>query len=785
MGGEWLGALSEEEELRRRPEVRIINKYAVVFAYICIGLKGQSALVLLWATVVLLGGFVSDLRSIDFHYLTIIAFVQAAGLFDAMGEDRFLFFGVWFHSLLRNIVSWGDKHHDERTQLPIRQWLKRQIHILKLKIIDITLIVIFSPAMYFGVGGPIICSGLSGLRLAKQDYGIADGDASKANLKPALNLFYGVSFAQGAIFLLCTMGGVIAERWLNDILSQRHGFSLNVLLGYSRKTMHMGLNDPASIRSWNLITYGADLLDSQCSNDYAAGVRILTMLIDRDIPLQIRRLLIRSPKQRIQKLIGTLAWISPAEQETRWLAATIVEHLAADLNLAHFPGALECVSSLFDATHLPFEAGQGTKDLVLPGLRILHNLAHDGHNCTMIYSTKGLLSKIVAPLSSNEFVEDIKSSVAWTKVVDVSLKVVTRLMGSPGSTGQEMRSLIANASHVVRNLEAVLDIDMKSNSSIIWLLTGALDALTRLVLHHPESASAGKLIERALHIFLSTDWLEDYLKHEKNVMKKAKKTVSQLKEYAGFVLEMLSNHPEAIKSFTVCDDDIHRLTELLDCNIKTTECKISATETVEIDISIGSRISSAVILKHLSNYVKLPTLRKALRQLLPVQQDEASTLKCHIKDRMMHAALLSLVVTICANTSINLAGILLSQTPSDTLEDFVVRLKKMVEENMYATPTCLAIQKLTCQMVTEFMKHDRNIQVIDKHNIVGTLLKASKTMAELESSMLFAAVIRDRYGVPLKPLSSVLSKNTEDLLTQRKQALGIYTVPASVPIPLP
>ncbi|XBI96477.1 hypothetical protein VPH35_032753 [Triticum aestivum] len=650
--------------------------------------------------------------------------MQAAGLFDALGEDRFLFFGVWFHSLLRNIVSWGDKHHGERTQLPIRQWLKRQIHILKLKIIDITLIVIFS-----------LCT-------SAQDYGIAKGDASKANLKPALNLFYGVSFAQGAIFLLCT---AIVERWLNDILSQRHGFS-HVLRGYSRKTMHMGLNDPASIRSWNLITYGADLLDSQCLNDYAAGARVLAMLIDHDIPLQIRRLLIRSPKQRIQKLIGTLAWISPAEQETRWLAPRI-----------------ECVSSLFDAIHLPFEAGQGTKDLVLPGLRILHNLAHDGHNCTMIYNTKGLLSKIVAPLSSNEFVEDIKSSVAWTKVVDVSLKVVTRLMGSPGSTGKEMRSLIANASRVVRNLEAVLDIDMKSNSSIIWLLTGALEALTRLALHHPESASAGKLIERALHIFLSTDWLEDYLKYEKNVMKEAKKTVNQLKQYAGFVLEMLSNHPEAIKSFTVCDDDIHRLTKLLDCNIKTTEFKISATDIVEIEIDIDYRISAALILKHLSNYVKLPTLRKALRQLL---QDEASTLKCHIKNRMMQAALLSLVVTICANTSINLAGILLLQTPSDTLEDFLVTLKKMVDENMYATPTCLAIQKLTCQMVKEFMKHDRNIQVIDKHNIVGTLLKASKMMAELESSMHFAAAIRDRYEVPVKPLSSVLSKNTEDLLTE-------------------
>ncbi|XBJ05917.1 hypothetical protein VPH35_024608 [Triticum aestivum] len=76
--GDELDAFSEE--LRQRPEVRSINKIAVVMAYILMGLKGVSALALLWATVVLLGGFVSDLTKTDFWFLTIIGFVQAAGL---------------------------------------------------------------------------------------------------------------------------------------------------------------------------------------------------------------------------------------------------------------------------------------------------------------------------------------------------------------------------------------------------------------------------------------------------------------------------------------------------------------------------------------------------------------------------------------------------------------------------------------------------------------------------------------------------------------------------------
>ncbi|KAF7004842.1 hypothetical protein CFC21_020013 [Triticum aestivum] len=525
----------------------------------------------------------------------------------------------------------------------------------------------------------------------------------------------------------------------------------------------------------------------------------------------------------------------------RWLATRIVEHLAGDLNLAHFPGALECISSLLDhkALHLPFipgqrEDGEGIdKDLLLPGLRILENLAHDTHNCTLIYNSKGLLSKIVAPVSSNELVEDIKSSAAWTKVADGSLKLVSRLMGSSGSTGQNMCRLIANNSNAVKNLEVVLDMDMNNNSGIIELHMQALEVLTQLALHDPTNTSVTtreKLIERALHIFLTADWMEDYLKDEKKKiskpttsqqntlprlstgtwmdnhikkarekrakqaretrvekkMKEVQETASRLKEKAGEALAMLSSDSEAIKSFTGCDDDIYRLTELLDCNIKTIQCKISTTDTVEIDINTGCRISAGAILKNLSNYVKAPTLRKVFEQLLPVEQDEPFTSWTPNKqcgDRSLQAELLSFVAAIRANNNLNLAGILLSQTPApDTLEDFVMRLKKMVEDNMYATPACLAIQKLTCELVIEFIKDDRNIEMIDRHNIVATLLEASEVMGCLESRMLFAGVDRDCHGVPLKPLSSVLSKNAEDLLAQRKQALGIKLSTLCLPV---
>ncbi|VAH54237.1 hypothetical protein VPH35_032741 [Triticum aestivum] len=849
--GDELDAFSEE--LRQRPEVSSINKIAVVMAYILMGLKGVSALALLWATVVLLGGFVSDLTKTDFWYLTIIGFVQAAGLSDAMGDARMVSFRVWISSIFYDIIRTERKHHDVRTQLPREQRRTREAStivdlILESTIVDRILFGIFIPVVYLALSGPFLCAMLSVLRLAKQDYGIADGDTSKANLKPALNLFYCVSLAQGTMFLSCTVLGAVINRKALSSIAQNHGLSPTVLRAYSRKTSEMCQNNPESRVSWNLITYGADLLDSQCPEDYASGGRALVMLIDQSTPLQIRRLLMRSPRQRIQKLIRTLAWRSPQDQEMRWLAARLVEHLAADLNLAHFPGALECVSSLFDEdtlllTFVPGQRENGEeidRDLVLPGLRILENLAHDRHNCTLIYNTKDLLSKIVAPISSNELIEDIKSSTAWTKVLHMSLKVVSRLMGSTGTTGEEMRNLIANDSNAVSNLEAILDMDTKSGSGVIELHVQAIEVLTQLALHHPtSSATRGRerLIKQALHIFVTADWMRDYLEDEKKKidqptqrsmlaqgkkkMKEAQETASRLKEKAGEALAMLSCDSEAIKSFTACkDDEVCRLTELLDSNIKTIKCKISATDTMEIEIKIGCRISATVILKHLSNYIKAPTLRKVLTELLPVKQAEArGTHRIRCWERVTHynsgsrsdienpsdggegkpsalrsrnqqcdgrrlqAELLSLITKIRASNNLNFTEILLSQTPPNTLEDFVVMLKKMVEDNIYATPTCLAIQKLTCEMVEEFLQDDGNVEVIDKHDIIGTLLKASKTMDRLESSMHFTGVCHDCHGVPLKPLSSVLAKRAGDLLTRRKRTLGINIAPAGVPLP--
>lgn len=57
----------------RRPEVRLINDYAVIQDTLRKIATGLAYLSLTWSTVVLLGGFVSVLKLIDFWFLTAIS----------------------------------------------------------------------------------------------------------------------------------------------------------------------------------------------------------------------------------------------------------------------------------------------------------------------------------------------------------------------------------------------------------------------------------------------------------------------------------------------------------------------------------------------------------------------------------------------------------------------------------------------------------------------------------------------------------------------------------------
>ncbi|XBI05715.1 hypothetical protein VPH35_133845 [Triticum aestivum] len=190
--------------------------------------------------------------------------------------------------------------------------------------------------------GAVICAGISLWRVIQHDYGnMDDGDNSKANLMPALDFFYSLILCQGALyFLWATSDKVFPKMWGEPSVKQ-------YLVDLQSKCWQ----DPKSIKDRRLVNYAVDLLDSESSQDYLSGARMLDVLIKRGVDV---RPLILPSSQKVEKLIDTLRR-SSRDRKIKELAARILAHLACDRDLTQFPGLIPCISSLLGiTTQLPY-----------------------------------------------------------------------------------------------------------------------------------------------------------------------------------------------------------------------------------------------------------------------------------------------------------------------------------------------------------------------------------------------------------------------------------------------
>lgn len=97
---------------------------------------------------------------------------------------------------------------------------------------------------------------------------------------------------------------------------------------------------------------------------------MLDMFIKQGVDL--RSLLLPS-RPKIQKLIDTLRWRS-SKREITECAARIVAHLAWDIDLTQYPGAIRCVSSLLDTT-LPYWNNRQGENHQLPKSKLEQSTA--------------------------------------------------------------------------------------------------------------------------------------------------------------------------------------------------------------------------------------------------------------------------------------------------------------------------------------------------------------------------------------------------------------------------
>ncbi|XP_039822559.1 uncharacterized protein LOC120684740 [Panicum virgatum] len=349
--------------------------------------------------------------------------------------------------------------------------------------------------------------------------------------------------------------------------------------------------------------YAVDLIDSDSWDDQLSGVTMLATFIRQGA--DVRCLLLPS-KSRIQKLIDTLGWRATASREMREAAACIVAHLAGDIHLAQFPGAIRCISTLLeDETLLAYwsncdqqqefphlrsgsrstmhtlirvtekimpefrhvvqkPTSSGCNELILQGLTILERLASDHHNCMDISSTPGLLSKILAPLCSSTLIRGINNSSTWADVVNGTFKVLCSLIRCPGSTGESLRREISANQQAISNLKSILD---RSNGAGQELQMRAMEIVTELALDSSTNTTEEtkeNLMNQQLEIFL--------------LDKESDAISEKLQTTAGRTLALLTANTKPNSSRV--NDSFGRLTKLLDAknNIK---IRIAAVQIME------------------------------------------------------------------------------------------------------------------------------------------------------------------------------------------------------------
>ncbi|KAL6630097.1 hypothetical protein ACP70R_029862 [Stipagrostis hirtigluma subsp. patula] len=549
---------SRKEAPRRTPTdprwdpVQLINSYAVFMGYMSLAVRGLGFLILTWTTVVLLGGFVSVLERKDFWCLTAITFAQAAGLFDGSRSKRLSNIGASFDGILSAIggilLNFLTPENNSTLQ-PILRIGGVALWLLQALVFTIILCPIF--ALY--VSGPYVPIWLALLRLRQRDYGNRNGDPSIANLKVALDVLYILVVVQGVIVYYMTLNAS-AGKGLVETMVRHYRFgkwTSPCVWDYLADTRAGCARDPSFARGRNLVTYAVDLIKSESADGKLSGARILDTIIQG---LQMSRWggisilqnwegtvgrhmvlkqLIIDSDDIVQKLLQMLDSRSPYDKEMRKCAARIVAHLAGDIQLNKYPQGIRWVASLLD-TFLEYsllepyqrdcllhmcnqdwrketpladktedddtnpEFGYG--DLVVQGLRILARLATNEDNCVIISNTRGLLSKIMAPVT-NDLVHSYGRYVWCIRLSEESLRVMCQLVTAPGEIGRKLRCEISSNKIAMAAMESILE--SQTNSDL--QREKAIQTLTELYIDTSSSmdtASRKKFMKTLLHIFL-------------------------------------------------------------------------------------------------------------------------------------------------------------------------------------------------------------------------------------------------------------------------------------------
>ncbi|KQJ86407.1 uncharacterized protein LOC100831059 isoform X1 [Brachypodium distachyon] len=796
-------------------EVVCINSYALFMGYLSMAVRGVGVLVLTWSTVVLLGGFVSMLQKKDFWSLTIITLVQTAGVFDVSLNEKLKYIrksylgflsAIYATVVIRKNRVWHIRRKRRIADNNDPSLPRLLLAVVVLFVQQFVFAVILCPLAALYLCGLVITGGISLWRLIQRDYGKVDGDV---NLQPALNVLYSLALFQGVLFCYRFFSYSAGDGLVSKVAEeyQLGKTARKSVKEYLRQTRNGCAKDPSFVKERNLVTYAVGMMKCESSGSFLSGARILDALLTQPNLEEQHSMIAQligsaSSSNIVEKLLRALDSRSRRDKEITELAARIVAHLASEIRLKQFPQGIPCISSLLETSQRQDDddsvpSGE-FKVLMVQGLVILDGLAADKHNCTAICEAQSLLSKVMAPISSDLL--HLIDHGEWSNIVAASLQVMSRLVTTPGSSDNELHSQMLKNTDVISSMEKILECEICDDKLKIL----AIKILTKLPMNAASSVgneSGVKFIKALAKIFTSDT--KD----------------SSVRKLAGEALAMLSESNATIflkENGSVVDD----LRIMLSCYGNN-----------------SYRISAAETLKHLCMYYKenddyfrklmgamKDVTLEVLTEILPrgstvkevqagneIDKDKYQAPGADLEDghdgsvdsennclnkitssvqqkdekpdeRKLHAALLSLSAAIfdkLISEGHDLAPLVDAIASGDAAFSFAWKLKEMVEINSKPTANCLIIMKIISKMVMSMMKQrawsvKEDLESLD--SLMLSLSSASKNMLALEGFMIFASA--DGHAMKYFGTFSSLVNEAQKLLEKIKMERQLATVPA-------
>ncbi|KAM3298112.1 hypothetical protein ACQJBY_039868 [Aegilops geniculata] len=806
-------------------EVQYINFYSLFMAYLLMAVRGLGYLVLAWTTVVLLGGFVTKLEKKDFWSLTVITLIltpRVSADVDLKGKLKYI--GESVFGLYRAISATLNPNGINDP------WLSRLLAGVVFLCHLLVAPIVVCPLAALYVCGPLLSAGISVWRLIERDYGVEKKQEAD-NLQPALIVLYSLATLQGLLFCYRFYSSFAREDLVKDVAEVYKMNDVELVEEYLRDTMAECEKDPAFFKERNLATYAVGMIECKSSESFLSGARILDSLLEHVLEAEVKAkeellkhalaaeehalgvtpetqkaltvtaanakelaaqlISLASSSHVLKKLLQALDSTSPHGETVRGVAANIVAHVAGRTPLMQFPRVIQRIGSLLDIPRQQVQ--EDYRKLMEKGFAILLKLAADEDNCRAISDAQGVLSRVMAPVSS-DLLHLLDHEAWWSTIVAASLKVMCRLVAAPRESGAQLRKQISRNKEAIHGMEGILNCCRCGEQQLHIL---SIEILTKL--HTDEDSLSGGVNKQSRG---------NYIVMLASIFTDASKPCS-IRELAGEALVKLSqSESDAAIILKANDYVVHDLSNILLLHAVDNNTK---------------RIIAAKTLKHLyihykenDDYLNILTktmedvVPKVLREILPVlglegketplaengtdnniflflgtpdieaqqvgaAQDDNSNNKTFPRQqndpRKVHAALLSLVTVIFDKLIIqdrNLAQLIDKISPGDSPSSFGNKLKEMVMvwTNSEPMESCLSIMKNASKMVISMMKHNDSCLNGDFLKIfIQYMSKGCKTTSCLEGSMILDKANRGTVK-PYRTLTSLVKEAQELLVTK-------------------